>query len=146
MKNSTLTPVRPALKKTRAIKDCASGNWSYEFEFKQTDGKSGHVIVAGDDASNPHSLLRHLNNKGAQLPRAADEGKLILESAIDSKPEQIEYQLASAGWQLRKGKSPWFCIGQRMVGAPEGKVVYLPPRFINLSKAKNFTERGTLDQ
>ena len=38
MTRQKVARANPLLKKTRSIKDCSTGNWSYEFQIFQIDG------------------------------------------------------------------------------------------------------------
>ena len=145
MKASKVAQANPVLKKTRSIKDCATGNWSEEFEIVQVDGRKSCVVVPRDDAKSTQALIRHLNQKGAQLPREDAARARLLESVMRAKPEKVVYQLANPGWQIRGSESPWFCCGRRLVGAPTGAREYSPPSFIEQSRAKGFAARGTLE-
>jgi hypothetical protein len=154
MKATTIIKSKPVIQKLRAIKDNATGNWSDEYEIIQVDGTTARVLVPREEAGTAASLGRHLSRKGARLPRAAAERKLLLESVVDSNPLQIAHRLANPGWQPPKGshkgksegKRPaWFCLGQRLIGAPTGGVAYLPPSLVDKSRAKAFSARGTLD-
>jgi hypothetical protein len=145
MHNQKVAPARPALKKTRSIRDCASGNWGVEFEIIQMDGQKSRVLVPADDAESERTLVRRLNEKGAQLPRQRTARSQLLDTVIDTKPERIVYRLANPGWQLSRNKMPWFCCGRRLVGAPRGAIEYSPPLFIEQSRAKGFAVRRTLD-
>ena len=47
----------PLLKKTRAIKDCATGDWWVEFQIVQLDGRRAHVLVQADKAEKMTELV-----------------------------------------------------------------------------------------
>jgi len=143
VKGQKVARPEPVLKKTRSIKDCATGNWSEEFEIVQVDGRRSRVLVPADDAKSERALVHRLNRKGAQLPRERAARARLLESVIDAKSERTVYQLANPGWQGRT--SIWFCCGHRLVGAPTGTTEYLPPLFIQQSRAKDFAVRGALE-
>jgi len=145
MKAPTASPAKPLLKKTRAIKDCATNDWSIEFEFLQPDGTKGRALVTGDDAENVGSLRRNLNQKGARLPRNAEERKALLEGAIAADAKKVVHQLANSGWQIG-GPPPWMSVGTKLIGAPDGVIEYAPPAFIAQSRAKHFAESGTLEE
>jgi hypothetical protein len=155
MKAATIIKPRPVIRKLCAIRDNATGNWVDEYGIIQVDGTIARVLVPREEAGTAASLGRHLRKKGARLPKETVERKLLLESVIDSNPMQIAHRLANPGWQppkwSRKGKGndkhqePWFCLGQRLIGAPAGEIAYLPPSLIDKSRAKAFLARGTLD-
>ena len=142
MKTAKIVKSKPALKKIRAIEDCATGNWSYEFAFTRADGRSGHVVVPGADANKPTSLIDHLNRKGAALPTEPQERKALVTSVVASKADEIIRQVASAGWQ--GNKLPFFTCGSRIIGAPVGKIVAAPPALTASSGANKYSERGEL--
>jgi hypothetical protein len=155
MKATTIIKPKPVIQKLCAIRDNATGNWVDEYGIIQVDGTTARVLVPREEAGTAASLGRHLRKKGARLPREAVERKLLLEGVIDSNPLQIAHRLANPGWQLpkrsRKVKNkakrpdPWFCLGQRLIGAPTGGTAYLPPSLVDKSRAKAFSARGKLD-
>ena len=51
------------LKKTRSIKDCATGNWSHEFQIVQIDGRRTRVLVTPDDAADTTLLVKRLSKR-----------------------------------------------------------------------------------
>lgn len=136
---------KPALDKLRAIKDCATGKWSYEFGFAQAGGARGRVIVPGDQANKTATLIDQLNLRGAELPTDPETRKMLVNDVIAKKPNSNVHQLANAGWQLRKGAAVWFCLGRRLIGAPEGRLTFLPPLQMEKSRASRFAEHGTLE-
>jgi hypothetical protein len=110
----------PTLKKTRSIKDCATGNWSDEFHIIQIDGRPTRVLVNAADAAGTKMLVRRLREKGAQLPLEKAARERLIWGAIRAKPEQVVYRLASSGWQLVGRSPPFFSCGRYVVGAPRG--------------------------
>ena len=101
MIRNRVTRANPTLKKTRSIKDCATGNWSDEFQIVQIDGRRTRVLVTADDAADTTMLVKRLREKGAQLPLEKTARVRLIESVIRAKPEKVVYQLASSGWQVR---------------------------------------------
>ena len=140
-----LARANPVLKKTRSIKDWATGNWSDEFQIVQVDGRTTHVLVAADEAADTTKLTKRLRAKGAQLPLEKAARARLIESVIAAKPEKILHQLANPGWQLQGSTRPWFCCGRFLVGAPTGDIEYSAPLFIERSRAKRFAVRGSLE-
>ena len=57
MKAPNVARPKPALKKNRPIKDCATGNWIDEFQIVQIDGRRTRVLVTADDADTGRRLL-----------------------------------------------------------------------------------------
>lgn len=135
----------PVLKKTRSIKDCATGNWGDEFEIAQVDGRRTHVLVAAEEAADVKMLVRRLRQKGAQLPREPATRAQLVENVMRAKPEKIVHQLANPGWQILGHNPPFFSCGRYLAGAPTGAIEYSPPLFIERSRAKAFKVRGTLE-
>jgi hypothetical protein len=133
------------LKKTRSIKDRATGNWSDEFEIVQVDGLRTKVLVPADNAADATQLVKRLREKGAQLPREPAARARLVENVMRAKPEKIVHQLANSGWQILGSNPPFFSCGRSLVGAPTGAIEYSPPLFIERSRAKAFKVRGTLE-
>jgi hypothetical protein len=136
----------PALKKTRAIKDCATGDWWIEFQIVQVDGRRTHVLVQADKADKTTELAKQLTQKGAQLPLAAGARASVLDGVICAKPPKIVHRLANSGWQLQGPTKPWFCCGPRLFRAPTGAIEYAPPLLIEKSRARAFAAKGTLEE
>jgi hypothetical protein len=145
MKRKTTNKATPSLDKLCGIKDCATGNWSYEFGFPSADGTRGRVIVPGDHANKATNLIDHLNRKGATLPVTGEERDELIKGAIAAEPSKLIYQVANAGWQIQKDGSVFYTVGNRIIGAPSGRIEYMPPQMIADSAAAEFAERGTLD-
>jgi hypothetical protein len=145
MKKPTMTKAKPLLEKVRGIKDCATGNWTYEFEFLTADGARGRATVPGDQAKKATALINQLNLKGASLPDAKADLVKLINGIITAKPTKLCHQVANAGWQVQKGGSIWYTVGNRLVGAPTGNIEYAAPQMISESAIAEFTERGTLD-
>jgi len=143
------TPAKPKLtvKRGRAIKDCATGNWDDEFEIIPEDGIPTRVLVPREEADSASGLGRHLSKKGARLPRMVEERKLMLDAIIESNPTRIMHKIEDTGWQMGKGHNVchWLSVGKRLIGAPTGEIGYLPPSLIATSRAKAFAKCGTLD-
>jgi hypothetical protein len=136
----------PVLKKTRAIKDCGTGDWWVEFQIVQLDGRRTHVLVQADKAEKMTDLVKQLTQKGARLPLLAGPRARLLDSVICAKPAKIVHWLASSGWQLQDPTKRWFCCGPRLVGAPTGAIEYAPPLLIERSRARAFVAKGTLEE
>jgi hypothetical protein len=69
-----------------------------------------------------------------------------VDGVIAAKPDKFVRQIATVGWQIKRAEDLWFCFGKRMVGAPAGSIEYESPRLIARSRAKHFSESGTLDE
>jgi len=145
MKRQKLARANPVLKKTRSIKDCSTGNWSYEFQIVQIDGRRTHALVTADDAADATLLVKRLRAKGALLPLEKAARVRLIESVMRAKPEKVIYQLANPGWQIRGSNPLFFSCGRYVVGAPTGAIEYSPPLFIEQSRVKRFAVRGTLE-
>jgi hypothetical protein len=145
MKQPNIVKPKPLLEKIAGIRDCATGDWSYEFEFLMTDGSRGHMVITGDHAQKASTLINQLNLKGAFLPDAKIDLDSLIKEVISARPEKIRHQAANCGWQVQKSGQIWYTVGNRVVGAPAGGVEYAAPNMIAGSAAEDIAERGTLD-
>jgi hypothetical protein len=135
----------PVVTKTRLIKDCATGDWSVEFQILQVDGRRTRVLVPAADAESPRALARRLRTKGARSPRKPLAREKLILRVIATEPGKIVYQLANPGWQRFGSKALLFSCGLRLIGETGGATEYSVPAFIEESRAKAFAVRGTLE-
>jgi Domain of unknown function (DUF927) len=131
--------------KAKAIEDKATGNWKYEFQFLTNPGRRT-AIVDGDVANVSAKLEQVLHLKGASLPLDQAARKLMIETAIASKPARVISRVATAGWQIDGSRAPWFTVGHTLIGAPKSTFEYASPAVVDKTLGRVLKKSGTLSE